>query len=1482
MPLPTLKQMQSAVSEGGTARQDVFVQCVTAWVTDPPPTSDAAATKRQAYMDKVIGACLPVVAVAAETDSKKSSKKGKKPRDDETDEDDDDDDAAFESLDVLLDVLWMCVCASSGDATNDADDDTGNRRQEVVTYLLQSLHNQLDTPDASTSTIRTRVHDTILGQFPSGILHASGWLASSSADGLDKKVRTYHTNRHYKQHKFNLLAEQTEGYSKYVQLLLSLVEGESHAHASTATSTEAVLTLIGTFALDPIRCMDLIVDVVVMNATSQPTTTATAADNQSHDQTLLLGVLRSLNLLDHLPALLRFKLAHATATNNKTRRTSLFQTMVQLVRHELLNAKRMYQYFAAAESATDADDPTDATMSVIYKARYDRHRKALKELAKVRLLNSSNSGNAATATDVAQEALEVKQLQRLADSDGLHFLQAFFDAKQGALLLQPSDQTTAVLTPDEWSQLCFLLPETVGVAVCNFVQEEIQPQLPASARPPWSVTKEPTNADAMQIDDAPSRSLEDIVDTIAGPLMATKESGCIRFCPILYTQLCRFLASKLAEYDSDKENISEPVVIFIEDFLLPSLSFFPANPTVAHEVWAVLQHLPYQTRYRLYDAWRGKGLERAGLFDTNKPIWLVETEFRAGKDVRYALKRLSKDTIRDMSRAIAKVCHSHPLIVFTTILNQIESYDNLVQVMVDALRFVTPLGLDVLSSCILYRLSDSKAADGANRSRLKEDGLNVSQWLQSMESFIGYFYKQFPLVDSQGILCYLMNRLKDGHVMELGVLRSLLKTSAGWAFADYAPAASLSYNQLMGRSGSHALKRETMSFGIVEDVNQRASQEVRRVLQTDNMGVCLLILLAQVRNHIVFGKTSKTSDRPKPVKLVAYLLDSCQVTMAMLLDFLSYNESDDASVTSPIQMYAKALPTLKDLYNVYGLDGATSWMFCRPLIQEVSTILESGNDEAALGPLLAFRPTHESRVDYESMLPPSSRDYITIDLFQSFFSLSLYDIHCPDDVYEAEILRLEKEAERLAQLKAHVPVSVQPGNPPLRTEKADKERVKETLAHLASDLAKQKQHVATTRQDFVAKMQDLFQGNSSSPDAASTFLLTCIYPRCMQGPDDAMYCAHFIFLLHNENTPGFGTLHLLNFIITALSRTLFGLTEGEAANMSILLLEIWKVVSRWRYDEEAFKEQLAEKNGSFMAGADGAHAVTFKEYEDLYNKWHASLGSVIIGALNSSEYIHTRNCLILLTRTVNEFPTRPVLGYKLIKTLEPLSDEANNSFADIRASAAAYSQQLIRARDDGVWKEETAAAVEARQRKIEAAAAARQKQAQIQMEEIKRDSEKIGKELGPERDWRRGDGRGGDMRDRRPTFEHPPGRLPDGDRRGPPPMARMEDKWSSRDRGPPIEAGRMPPKDIDSRSMHPRDRPPPVRSDFATMAAADAARNTGDRFQRDGDRGGRPDVGTKRSRPASPEEGESMNRDDQPASKRSRTDGNRGRRRGGK
>jgi len=1401
-----------------------------------------------------------------------------------------------DALDTIVDALWFeshCCSPPRGGAADGSDAAAAGKNQSaavatadgsegqegsgttpVVVELLKILHKKHSEKENGES-----IREKLLRNVNATVLEQSGWCSEKD---LLKRVRMFNTSAYYKQHKFNLLAEESQGYAKYLHLLLSPPEhlnGDGQGRVQ-----KQIETLIGTFSLDPNRCVDLAIDVMIQQIQQQPKGRAGAGDDS-----IFWAVFRALPL-EHLPELLALSLQRNGSIQKKstTRTGLLLKLMVRLVGKDLLQVDQMLDYLFPAE--------TEALLSSAYDATIKANREQVRDMGKMKLTSTPSSTSGEEKKDTAISKAEELQKQ-LAESLFARWVkQLVQDSSIWVQKVQPS------LAATQWSQLCLLFPEKIGAPICDavagLIQRDYYDSLPSSAIcVPWRENETCTPSDQIGDDmtaetlatcdggnGTASQSLElldGLISKIDDTLACTIESGCISLRPVLYTQLCRLASYHMGTKREQQQQGKSPgpstrVLNFIKTFLLPSLSLFPANPTLCQEVWSCLRLLPYQTRYEFYNHWRGGGLERAAL-RTTKPLWLVGGEIVAGKDARYALKRLSKDTIRDMSRAIAKVCHSHPLVVFTTILSQIESYDNLVQVMVDAMRYVTPLSLDVLSSCILSRLSGEGGASMVNRSRLKEDGVNVSQWLQSLEAFVGAFYKRFPDIDFRGILIYLMHQLKEGRVMELGVLQTLLKTSAGWAFQDYSPAASLSAAQLEGRAGSTMLKRETMSFGVVEDIDWRASNEVRRALQQDNMGVSLLILLAQVRHQIVFASASPSQRRP--VKLVANLVDKCVSCMSILLDFLTDPAADTISDeqsrrTKTIGVYARSLPSMEALFSTYRVDVASTWMLCRPLIRAAAeNPIERSTEDG--DPLEAFKSSETSHALFRKMLPDPTWSYISTELFEVFYSYTLYDIHCPVELYTMEISRLDKLSQQRNVNTPPPPSSVQPGSsaPTKFEEEEETRRLKRVTARLSADLEKQKKHVVSVRELIASNKEKYFQSDQASRQAASVFLSRCIYPRCMQSPDDAMYCANFISLLHQEETPGFGTLHLLDSLIVALSRALFGLTEGEAANVSILLRGIWQTVSKWRYNESSYKEEVMGKPGSFMAIVlssdtenDGTlSAVSYNGYQDLYVKWHAAIGAAALGALKSPEYIHTRNCLIILTRMVEVFPTRPGLANRLLKTLEPLQDESN-SLADIRASAQAYSTQLIQARNDGVWKEETAAAILARQKKEKAAAVARQKQAEKQMEEIKRESEKITEEIG---EW---DGRRDRDRGRRDMGPPPPG----GPQRG--------RGGSSFDR--PHAA---PPPPPDRRTVHPRDAPPsrddrwvrdraPVAQGSTASGTYSSMGSSGAGVAGSGQARGRETpsdrwqgAGSKRSRPTSPaEEGEDFPRD-RPA-KRSRPD----------
>lgn len=135
------------------------------------------------------------------------------------------------------------------------------------------------------------------------------------------------------------------------------------------------------------------------------------------------------------------------------------------------------------------------------------------------------------------------------------------------------------------------------------------------------------------------------------------------------------------------------------------------------EVWNILRQFETTLRWQLYGEWKTSTYKAY-------PELRVR-QVQADRESKGIMRRLSHQTIDTMSGTIAKLTHSNPCIFFTNAVNQIMAYDNLAGVVIQALGFVTNMGFDVLVYIILEALANP------NKDRVKDDGVNTSDWLQS-------------------------------------------------------------------------------------------------------------------------------------------------------------------------------------------------------------------------------------------------------------------------------------------------------------------------------------------------------------------------------------------------------------------------------------------------------------------------------------------------------------------------------------------------------------------------------------------------------------------------------------------------------------------------------------------------------------------------------------------------------------------------------
>ena len=288
--------------------------------------------------------------------------------------------------------------------------------------------------------------------------------------------------------------------------------------------------------------------------------------------------------------------------------------------------------------------------------------------------------------------------------------------------------------------------------------------------------------------------------------------------------------------------------------LIPAISLIGANPGVVNEIYDLIRFFNYEVRFSLYGEWQTIA------YKTYPELKLKASE--TDKDTKGILRRISKQDVKRFGRALAKKSTSNPLILWAIAINQIENYDNFVEVVVDAAKFCTNLGYDVLEFVILTSLANPF------KNRVKEDGTSIALWLTGLSAFCAKVFRRYAHMDVSTATTYVACQLKSSNIYDLIVLRDLITQMAGILVRE-----NLSDHQLKCYSGGEALKEQGMSLlresGILAGWKKSGARLLKALLDTNLAGL-LLMLIAQERVVCLFNsKMGQTSN----LKLLGNLFD---------------------------------------------------------------------------------------------------------------------------------------------------------------------------------------------------------------------------------------------------------------------------------------------------------------------------------------------------------------------------------------------------------------------------------------------------------------------------------------------------------------------------------------------------------------------------------------------------------------------------------
>ncbi|XP_012259618.2 THO complex subunit 2 [Athalia rosae] len=530
------------------------------------------------------------------------------------------------------------------------------------------------------------------------------------------------TKLYYKQRKFNLFREESEGYSKLIVELNQ--EYQEHEVASTL---EIVKSLIGYFNLDPNRVLDILLETF---------------ENRPDDDSLFIPLIRSyMSDQQVLCEVLGFKYRSTTAATP----FSLQKVTALMLQHHVIELDDILPWLV----------PEDKD---IIKDHESAMKQAKEYVKKMSVISTKDKEDVPEEKEIVQDKYSTNQKFGLCEA-----------------LLEVGAWEIAQNLFSRLPDHCFTDQRPIALALCRMIQSIIEPayrkyciispKLPGRKVAPMKSPLAPQ----------PFHKLEDIHDRLL-PMLVILGPNLHHDAILMYKvmRLCQ-TAMKQCELDSNKQPVNKnsslyyDVLTILDVALLPSLSFMDCNCCVAEEIWNILKYYPYQSRYCLYARWKNDTpLQHAAL---------LKKRADAQKKIKSIMKRVSKETIKPVGRSIGKLTHSSPGVLFDYVLVQIQLYDNLIGPVVDSLKYLTNISYDILGYCLVEALA------GADRNRFKHDGTSISLWLQSLASFCGAIFKKYN-IELTGLLQYVANQLKAQKSLDLLIVKEIVQKMAGIEAAE--------------------------------------------------------------------------------------------------------------------------------------------------------------------------------------------------------------------------------------------------------------------------------------------------------------------------------------------------------------------------------------------------------------------------------------------------------------------------------------------------------------------------------------------------------------------------------------------------------------------------------------------------------------------------------------------------------------------------
>jgi len=1058
----------------------------------------------------------------------------------------------------------------------------------------------------------------------------------------------------YEQNKFNLLREESEGYSKLISLLFDLNELNKKLNEKEIQMTlEEITKTIGYFNLDSYRVLDIALDVFkyspfninyikifdILNKEKIITIIDCKFFENLNDKKLMIVIAQLIHfkyisleefLLHITPSL--NELQHNFVKKYQTIYDYINKSLIQDIKHEISTFVENTEAFSKEKS--------DANKIHKIANHFCNFQKIISKAINFEM----------------EEDKDNKENKKLKKANQFYLLfESFIAIKDKENIDKMYELVKDFYDPLENDGVIYELCELIKWMINPLYNNE-------SESKDNKDNKDESICRCYRFEDFMNKSWEYLKILSIG---LSKDQ-------ILFQKIIKIMKNNVKEIKSNTKYNDFFNNLFIELFF-PSLSLIDPCPSLLILIWSYLSNFDYRTRYKLYENWL--------LNSYRIHPYLIIKKIIVSKEIEKWNKSISSENAKKNSRILQIITNSNPTLAFDFIIGIAIKYENQITTIISTFNFCSDLSRDVITYSICKLLLENKITN------IDKDTIGIDKEFKNFCDFISYFYKKYYNSEINGLINFFIDKLnKTPENMDIFILKELMEKMTGIKTQND--------GEIITESGGYKFYLECKySRKEINSFKKPTNALMKGIQNNDNFISLFLLLNLQKRKILYLNKIN--------FRLMSFIYDQIHLINLQFQKLLKY------FVKENVFNKISDVLTSEILIKEYHFTPQTIFRLIRKNGQKIYELTKEEYTKI----IIQYKGIYDEYINYKKEFLENEYDTsyldktnfvnefyksfwtsITPEFFFIFNYLELEDIFFPKNEYkqkEADLndeikqdpnaSKIKEELKDLIEeeknLSSHSQkvleflknkfvnvlnqnslslINLESKNEKNNSEK-DKEKEKK-IEKKEEDI----QPIKNEENKSLPKLMDIEEKDKekkldkknmiNKKELTQSLIQYLFYPRIIISKEDALYVQKLINLLIIYKGDTINTIDIMNKIPKFLLKEILCVTECEAENIGVFLNSFLNDIKSFQTDQ--FWDKNCKHNISFSRKLEEISIVELKDFKNAFDELIKNLTNSIETMLkNEKDYLNIRNIIIMLSKMPKIIPPSKEKARSLLTVL---------------------------------------------------------------------------------------------------------------------------------------------------------------------------------------------------------------------------------------